>query len=30
MDRCALAHQYHQQGYNCAQSVTGAFADLIG
>ena len=30
MDRCALAHQYHQQGYNCAQSVAGAFADLTG
>ena len=28
MDRCALAHQYHQQGYSCAQSVVGAFADL--
>ena len=28
MDRCALAHQYHQQGYSCAQSVAGAFADL--
>ena len=30
MDRCALAHQYHQQGYSCAQSVAGAFADLTG
>ena len=30
MDRCALAHQYHQQGYSCAQSVAGAFSDLIG
>jgi len=30
MDRCALAHQYHKQGYNCAQSVAGAFADLTG
>ena len=28
MDRCALAHQYHQQGYSCAQSVAGAFSDL--
>ena len=28
MDRCALAHQYHKQGYSCAQSVSGAFADL--
>lgn len=30
MDRCALAHQYHQQGCSCAQSVAGAFADLTG
>jgi len=30
MDRCALAHQYHKQGYNCAQSVAGAFAELTG
>jgi len=30
MDRCALAHQYHKQGYNCAQSVAGAFSDLTG
>ena len=28
MDRCALAYQYHKEGYNCAQSVAGAFADL--
>lgn len=27
MDRCALAYQYHQEGYSCAQSVAGAFAD---
>ena len=30
MDRCAVAHQYHQQGCNCAQSVAGAFSDLTG
>lgn len=30
MDRCALAYQYHKQGYSCAQSVAGAFADLTG
>lgn len=30
MDRCALAYQYHKEGYNCAQSVAGAFADLTG
>lgn len=29
MDRCALAYQYHKQGYSCAQSVAGAFADLL-
>lgn len=30
MDRCALAYQYHKEGYNCAQSVAGAFTDLTG
>ena len=30
MDRCAQALNYHHQGYNCAQSVAGAFADLLG
>lgn len=30
MDRCALAYQYHQEGYNCAQSVAAACADLVG
>lgn len=30
VDRCALAYQYHKQGYNCAQSVAGAFADMTG
>lgn len=29
MDRCELAYQYHQQGYNCAQAVMGAFADKL-
>ena len=28
MDRCELALQYHHSGYNCAQSVLMAFADL--
>lgn len=28
MDRCELALQYHQSGYNCAQSTLMAFADL--
>ena len=28
MDRCAQAYQYHRTGYNCAQSVAAAFADL--
>lgn len=30
MDRCALAYEYHKKRYNCAQSVTAAFADLTG
>ena len=30
MDRCALAYEYHKSGYNCAQSVAGAFADRTG
>ena len=30
MDRCAMAYDFHKQGYNCAQSVAGAFADLTG
>ena len=30
MDRCAKAYEYHKQGYNCAPSVAGAFADLTG
>lgn len=30
MDRCALAYQYHKEGYNCAQSVAAACADLAG
>lgn len=30
MDRCVKAYEYHKQGYNCAQSVAGAFADLTG
>lgn len=30
MDRCAIAYDYHKKGYNCAQSVAGAFADLTG
>lgn len=29
MDRCALAYQYHKEGFNCAQSVVRAFADRI-
>lgn len=29
MDRCELAYQYHKQGYSCAQSVAGAFADML-
>lgn len=30
MDRCAKALELHHEGYNCAQSVAGAFADLLG
>lgn len=30
MNRCALANQYHTQGFNCSQSVLMAFADLTG
>ena len=30
MDRCAIAYEYHKAGYNCAQSVAGAFEDLTG
>ena len=30
MDRCALAYEEHKKGYNCAQSVAAAFADVTG
>ncbi len=30
MDRCAMAYQYHQDGYNCAQAVASAFGDVLG
>ncbi len=30
MDRCEQAYQYHKQGWNCAQAVAGACADLAG
>ena len=29
MDRYAIAYQYHKEGYNCAQSVVGAFLDKL-
>lgn len=29
MDRCEAAYQYHKAGYNCAQAVALAFADLL-
>lgn len=29
MDRCELAYRLHQSGFNCAQSVAGAFADSL-
>ena len=28
MNRCELAYQYHERGFNCAQSVLAAFGDL--
>lgn len=28
MDRCKLAWNYYQKGFNCAQSVLAAFSDL--
>ena len=30
MDRAAIAQEYFQKGYNCAQSVVMAFHDLTG
>ncbi|MEG1987725.1 MAG: C-GCAxxG-C-C family protein, partial [Oscillibacter sp.] len=30
MNRCERGYAYHKEGYNCAQSVLGAFGDLIG
>jgi len=30
MDRCALAMEYHNKGFNCAQSVLAACKDLTG
>lgn len=30
MDRAKLAKEYHDNGYNCAQAVGCAFADVIG
>lgn len=30
MNRCKQACTYHEQGYNCAQAVISAFADLTG
>ena len=30
MDRCALAYEYHWKGYNCAQAVAAACADMTG
>lgn len=29
MERCELAYRYHQEGFNCAQSVVGAFLDRL-
>lgn len=30
MDRCKLANELHEKGFNCCQSVIGAFSDLTG
>ena len=30
MNRCELANTYHDQGYNCCQSIVAAFADKTG
>ena len=30
MNRCELANSYHDQGYNCCQSIVAAFADKTG
>ena len=30
MDRCERAFAYRKEGFNCAQAVAGAFADLTG
>ena len=29
MERCKKAMEYHSRGFNCAQSVLAAFADLV-
>ena len=29
MDRCATAYALHKEGFNCAQSVVGAFLDKL-
>ena len=30
MERCRVAMEYHEKGFNCAQSVLEAFRDLVG
>ena len=30
MERCKIANEWHDRGFNCAQSVLAAFADRIG
>ena len=30
MNRCKLANEYHNRGFNCCQSVVAAFSDLTG
>lgn len=30
LERCKRAKEYHERGFNCAQSVVAAFSDLTG
>lgn len=30
MERCRVAMEYHEKGFNCAQSVLEAFSDMVG
>jgi len=30
MERCRVAMEYHEKGFNCAQSVLEAYRDMVG